>query len=271
MLCPTTNDSVASLATAKCATWAGIHPLPVPVMRHQPSLWRIHNRELEASTDIRAILAADEIQRARRIRDKTHARDFAVSRAALRLILGELTGREPASLSFVTNPFGKPYLANPESPLCFNLSHASPWTLIAVIPGCSIGVDIEEYDFDLNPLETGSVVLTRQELLKLGSLHGPLRYRMFYRLWTAKEAVLKMLGVGFSMHPQQIDVLDALHGNKQVSVSLPDERAIATRYELSPLNIADGYAAAVAVGSGFSKPASFRENMSETNPRLNNG
>ncbi len=243
-----TTDSAIRLATAKRVAGAGIHPLPVPVMRHQPRLWRIHHRELEASTDIGAILAADEIQRARRIRDKTHAREFAASRAALRLILGELTGSPPTSLSFATNPFGKLYLDAPAPPLEFNLSHASPWTLIAVIPDRSIGVDIEEYDFDLDPLETGSVVLTRQELLKLGSLHGPLRHRMFYRLWTAKEAVLKMLGAGFSMHPQQIDVLDALHGDKQASVSAPNQHATSTRYELSPLSIADGYAAAVAVG-----------------------
>ena len=120
-------------------------------------------------------------------------------------------------------------------------------------------MDIEEYDFDLDPLETGSVVLTRQELLKLGSLHGPLRHRMFYRLWTAKEAVLKMLGAGFSMHPQQIDVLDALHGDKQASVSAPNQHATPTRYELSPLSIAKGYAAAVAVSDLESNQAGFQQ------------
>ncbi len=43
-----------------------------------------------------------------------------------------------------------------------------------------------------------------------------------------------MLGAGFPMHPQQIDVLDALRGDKQASVLAPNQHATSTRYELSP-------------------------------------
>ncbi len=242
------TDPASHTATPGGVTGTGIHRLPAPVMDHQPMLWRVDHRLLREAVDIDATLSDDERLRSRYIRDKHQARTFAASRAALRLILGELLGKRPRELKFKTNRYGKLHLSPPDNDLGFNLSHASAYTLIAAAWGRAVGVDIEMRDDDLDPLEIGSVVLTHREMLKLQSLNNASRYRFFYQLWTAKEATLKMLGAGFSLHPQQIDVLEALQHERQTAIP-PQARELTdkTRFELAHLSVARGYAAAVAI------------------------
>jgi 4'-phosphopantetheinyl transferase len=91
-----------------------------------------------------------------------------------------------------------------------SLSRSSGWTLLAAVinpaPGLRLGIDVEDparMDFDgfddvaLAPAE-------RQELLGLA---GPALLRGRARLWTRKEAWLKMTGEGLGTAPETLDVL----------------------------------------------------------------
>ena len=102
-------------------------------------------------------------------------------------------------------------LPGPTGPLLLSLSRSSGWTLLAAVidpaPGLRLGIDVEDparMDFDgfddvaLAPAE-------RQELLGLA---GPALQRGRARLWTRKEAWLKMTGEGLRTAPETLDVLN---------------------------------------------------------------
>lgn len=88
--------------------------------------------------------------------------------------------------------YGKPYLRD-YSNAYFNISHSGQFVACAV-SDCPIGVDIQEiasYHRDV-----ARRVFSPEELSQIES--SPDRSAEFTRLWTQKEAYLKMLGTGFS-------------------------------------------------------------------------
>lgn len=88
--------------------------------------------------------------------------------------------------------YGKPYLRD-YSNAYFNISHSGQFVACAV-SDCPIGVDIQEiasYHRDM-----AKRVFSPEEISQIES--SPDRSAEFTRLWTQKEAYLKMLGIGFS-------------------------------------------------------------------------
>src|SRR5260221_966770 len=91
-------------------------------------------------------LSDDEHVRAKRFRfvkDRTH---FIAARGLLRAILGRYLSREPQTLSFSYNAYGKPALAEmPEGEgLSFNATHAQGMALYAITCNRAIGIDLED-------------------------------------------------------------------------------------------------------------------------------
>ncbi len=87
---------------------------------------------------------------------------------------------------------GKPYL--PESDIYFNLSHSGDYALLAVsdLPvGCDIEI-ISEYNDKL-----AKRFFHDEEYALLQNSED--RQRLFYRLWTLKESVIKADGRGLTM------------------------------------------------------------------------
>lgn len=88
--------------------------------------------------------------------------------------------------------YGKPYLRDYPSAY-FNISHSGQFVVCAVYDR-PIGVDIQKivsYRQDV-----AKRVFSPEELSQIES--SPDRSAEFTRLWTQKEAYLKMLGIGFS-------------------------------------------------------------------------
>lgn len=88
--------------------------------------------------------------------------------------------------------YGKPYLRDYPNAY-FNISHSGQFVACAV-SDCPIGVDIQEivpYRRDV-----AKRVFNPDELLQIESSPDP--SAEFTRLWTQKEAYLKMVGIGFS-------------------------------------------------------------------------
>ncbi len=92
-----------------------------------------------------------------------------------------------------------------QPPFDVSLSHSDRWTGVALSRIGRIGIDIEA----VRPVTT---MLHRRCLgaSELGWLHevepGMERDRRFFRLWTAKEAYLKALGVGLSVDPRDVEI-----------------------------------------------------------------
>ncbi|MFP5515025.1 MAG: 4'-phosphopantetheinyl transferase family protein [Alphaproteobacteria bacterium] len=152
---------------------------------------------------MRALLSADEMERADRFLMERLTDRFVLRRGLLRLLLGRCTGRDPAELVFDYGTHGKPALPGGPS---FNLSDSEDSLAIAVAAEGRIGVDIER----LRPIESADGIADRffhaVERAALQALGTERRDEGFLLAWTRKEAFIKAAGVGLSMPLDQFAV-----------------------------------------------------------------
>lgn len=200
-----------------------------------------------------SLLSPDEQARAARFhfdRDREH---FIVARAALRLILGECLGAEPATLRFSYSSAGKPSLAPGSGrALAFNLSHSHELALVAVTGGRTVGVDVE-HARDLPELaDIARRFFSPREAAALLARPAAEQPADFLRCWTRKEAYLKARGEGIVAGLDRFDV-SFLPGEAPALLRTLDDPGEAARWTLLDLAPAPGYAAAVAVRGGSAR------------------
>jgi 4'-phosphopantetheinyl transferase len=198
--------------------------------------------------DAGALLAADELARARGFRRPQDRRQFIACRVILRQILAGYLGTEPRAVSFDYNRHGKPRLSGegPES-LCFSVAHSAGAALYGFARRRRIGVDLE-FMRHLAILDLARQFFAPEEIAALRDLPAAGQHAAFYRCWTRKEAYLKAHGLGLSV------ALDAF----AVSVT-PGELWALSWSDLDPEDVGrwsflepavgEGFAAAVAVES----------------------
>lgn len=94
-------------------------------------------------------------------------------------------------------------LARP--PLEFSLTHSGQWALVALAER-SIGVDIER----VRPVDSLDAMISRictpREERHLHQMACQEQLEEFFRLWTAKEAVLKGAGLGLQIEPSLVEI-----------------------------------------------------------------
>lgn len=145
-------------------------------------------------------LDAAERARAAAFRRPADRWRFALTRAALRERLAAQVDRPAAALRFVTEGNGRPVLADEGGPagLTFNVSHSGDRALLAISRRRRVGVDIEAMRAGFDWRELTSLVCTPDEVASLAAMDDASQYPAFLRCWTAKEAVLKALGLGIA-------------------------------------------------------------------------
>lgn len=148
----------------------------------------------------------DLITQERRARtERYHKPENRAESLAAGLLLRHALGDAAEALQ--RNPQGKPCL--PGGP-CFNLSHSGEYAILGVSRQ-PLGVDIERiraYDE-----RAARRCFTGPELDWLREEGGE---KPFFRLWTAKESVMKATGLGFSMAPGGFSVLPAEDGPHEI-------------------------------------------------------
>ena len=177
-------------------------------------------------------LSVDERIRTTRLRRREDRMRFAITRAALRTLLGAYLGMSPHACLFEETQYGKPFLANSiGGGVDFNVSHSGLYGLLAFTNGRPVGVDIEECCPTVDYDAVASRAFSPGEQVGLTAAPAEFRRQEFFRFWTRKEAYLKCLGYGFgSTSPERITATPCT------------DPTISIR----SLSIADGYAAAVA-------------------------
>ncbi|HED65925.1 MAG TPA: 4'-phosphopantetheinyl transferase superfamily protein [Planctomycetes bacterium] len=155
-------------------------------------------------------LSSDEEARAARFHREVHARRFRARRTFLRRILAAYLGASPAELAFRTGEHGKPAL-DPDAGIEFNLSHTSDLVLVGVGRRV-VGVDVERFRLKTSLERLAEQVLSPGELAGFLELAADRRLAAFFRIWTRKEAVLKVLGDGLSRDPRSFEVGFEEHG-----------------------------------------------------------
>lgn len=161
-------------------------------------------------------------------------RRFALCRAALRVMLCDRLGCRNEQLTFGASEYGKPFALVQGTPaaISFNVTHSGQHGLIALAPSGRLGVDIEErvQRRDLDGLIM--TVLGPAERAELASARGYRKLHQFFRLWTMKEALIKALGLGFSLDPSRFEIpSDMRHGAKTSIFRFPHLPAINWRLE----------------------------------------
>lgn len=143
-----------------------------------------------------------EMARAGRFRYDVDRHRFAVTRSVLRELLGAYTGIAPESVIFTQNQYGRPELASLLSgegeTIFFNVSHTDNDALIAISRARCIGVDVEVKQRVLNLQELAPLVCTAPERAVIEVLAPAAQRDAFLRCWTAKEAILKAIGLGIA-------------------------------------------------------------------------
>ena len=143
----------------------------------------------------RALLSPRERARADRFVYDHHRRRYTVAQAHLRRVLGDLTGNHPANICFNFGEHGKPFLA--DGPV-FNQSHSAERVMIGVAAEGRLGIDIEKRRTVRLMSEIAGKNFTSDESEFFHRTPSPNRQRVFFELWTCKEAFLKALGVGLT-------------------------------------------------------------------------
>jgi 4'-phosphopantetheinyl transferase len=153
--------------------------------------------------ELRRVLSPEEKRRADRFRIDGATRRFIAARAALRSVLGNFTGMDPADVTFAFGEHGKPSL--PRGETCFNASDTGDFVAIAVA-AVEVGVDIELVRSLRRRDRLARRICTDRELAALSKLSEEQRDAQLLRLWTCKEAALKAIGTGLPGGIREVEV-----------------------------------------------------------------
>lgn len=181
---------------------------PLPSAR-EIDLWLWDTATLnEQHARLEQYLAPDELRRRDRfVHDRDQIR-FTRCRGLLRHVLGGYLGVSPTGLTIGQTAYGKPMLNENtrDGVLHFNLSHSGTWLALACSTCGPVGVDIELYDTTTPVLDIAARFFHRDELTRLHQLQPDAQRDLFYRWWTAKEALLKAQGIGLMDGLDQINL-----------------------------------------------------------------
>ena len=167
--------------------------------KNEIHVWRTDLTAQEASMDqLSPLLDHHEQSRASRFLVPEPRIQFILSRAFLRIALGQYLRIEPRQVRFCATGHGKPELAEQHG-LYFNLSHTDGETVIAVTRAGRVGIDVERIRNNLDPLALAARFFSAKESQWLRSQPAEQRFAAFFACWTAKEAYIKACGAGLSI------------------------------------------------------------------------
>jgi len=192
-------------------------------------LINLNNSKLQAMDH--SILDSIEAARAARFKYDQHRQRFIASHIAMRMILAKYLETQPQNLTYAKEINGKPYLQyHPE--LKFNLSHSGDYAMVAVSDQ-PIGVDIEKIS-DRDELDLAKRFFSTAEYAWLIQQSADKQQAAFFQLWSRKESVIKLTGLGLKQSLSEFSVI-----NDQID--LDDKKC-----HIKTIDSPDGYTGAVA-------------------------
>ena len=157
------------------------------------ALWLLDARDVSGTTlaRVEGWLSASERARWATQTRSPRREQFLLGRALLRLAIAESVGRAPAEIDATEVADRPPTVTVPRGATpWFSLSHSHHWIACAVSSASAIGVDVEVLDAKRDVVALSEWRFHREEHAWL--LQQPERSKAFYRLWTGKEAMVKL-------------------------------------------------------------------------------
>jgi 4'-phosphopantetheinyl transferase len=222
----TRNDSewVNDLFSSGARDWTPAPARLAACVLHVPLL-----SDAEASRRCAAVLSDAELQQARRIVTE-EGRALFVQRRAFRRYCGAVAVgavRPLPEIVFDEAEKGRPYL--PDLPdVWFSFSSCRRGLLGAWSSSHAIGVDLEDQTRDLEAVGLAHRFFSQAEAKAVEGAGGSERLRIFFQLWTLKEAALKSVGEGlpFGLDAFAFEVSPSLR-----LVHAPDDHGGPKRFE----------------------------------------
>jgi len=162
-----------------------------------------------------------------------------------RQVLAEALGGEPSALPLVRDPRGRPELTGALSHQGTGWSHSGDVLLVALGEGVRLGVDLELLRPRPRLLEIIRRFFHPAEVQWLESLPEAQREHWFFRVWCAKEAVLKAHGQGLSFGLHRLWLAPAADGALHLRWC-DGELGDAARWHLHEWQASDQFRAALA-------------------------
>ena len=203
-------------------------------------------------------LSTEEKAHMRRLVNKWHRRCYATSHIALHAIL-TLYLPAPGTLRFRYNDHGKPYLIN-NSYLYFNLSNSHKVALYAITLSREVGVDIELMRHNIRVRDIAERFFSFEEIIACTyrGLSKNQYVEGFYRIWTLKEAYIKVIGQGLSFGLHRFTTNINVDNVKMDGLLTVDEDPnLAKQWTLCSIPSAPGYIAALATKGPIKKICYF--------------
>jgi len=160
-----------------------------------------------------ACLTPEEESRAGRLCHAHHRAIWRAGRAWIRHRLSDVLGlSSPHHLNLRQDDRGRPYVVDAPPGFDCNWSHSGEWMALAINWQGPIGIDLEVIRPDFSIEDVAATVCRPSEAAALSRAATPAdRSKVFYRLWTAKEALMKATGMGVALDPSLIEVDPTSH------------------------------------------------------------
>ena len=156
-------------------------------------LWTLTLDEISAEEEVRWLTEMDAAARARfaEIRHPLRRRQRLAGDHLARMAVAQLTGRPLEQVELLHLPSGKPWAEG----CCFSVSHSESFVVCAAGPR-PVGVDAER----LRPFDRKipNRFFSSAEQAALAAVPAAEQERCFWRIWTGKEALVKLEGTGLS-------------------------------------------------------------------------
>jgi 4'-phosphopantetheinyl transferase len=141
----------------------------------------------------KATLSFEELARYHAIIYPEDKIQFVLRKGILRSLLASILCTQPHLIQLSYTAYGKPYIF--PTTLYFNTSHSNG-RMVVVISSCSVGVDLELMNPDIDVDAVSKIIMSYEELDLWQKLDPKLKLQYFYKLWSFKEAYLKQRGIG---------------------------------------------------------------------------
>jgi 4'-phosphopantetheinyl transferase len=231
-------------------------PVPIPSLllnEGDVGVWIVTLPKADARlAEAWSVISQDERERADRlVRDQDRA-PWIYTRAFLRRLLAGYLSIEPQLIIFGEGPHGKPEVFQPagNERLEFNVSHSGAVAVITVARDRRLGIDVERIQPDLSWEPIAKKLFSAADVAFIEG-HPPAERRLaFFSCWVRKESYLKGLGVGLK---RALDDFSVPMGSAVGAVVDPEAHPLPRaerRWHIHPIDVPDGYAAALAVEGG---------------------
>ncbi len=188
---------------------------------------RVWRAVLSCGTELHAlagqVLSEAEAANVAAVRRQPNRARRQLGYALTRILLADALGVPPEAVQLQRADGEAPVLQHADPPF-FSVAHSGDLLLVALHGRRRIGVDVEHRRSDRSFGQLAEAILPPDGLLAWLALAESQRERAFYRIWTAKEALLKAHGLtladGLSRMPVALDPRGGIHAVR------PDETLV---------------------------------------------